>query len=180
MSDNGQSPPPYYYYRCNIRVETASASPALRKKRRHRNNVKFYHIPYRIAYEEVIVPPITSIGYTSRNKVLIYHSCETTNLWNVHIEIACIKSFKIPGRNTIESSFNPTTQKFCRVLYNECIVEFVNEIYKRSWKSSFKFRFIILTNDSRNSLTQNAYGSVDRHARLDCTKSYLLGGAQCS
>lgn len=53
MSDNGQSP--HCYYQHNVRVQIVSACPALRKRRRYRNNSKFYHIPYRIVQEKIIV-----------------------------------------------------------------------------------------------------------------------------
>lgn len=75
MSGNGQSHLYYYYYYC-IRIEVAFACLMLRKKRRHRSNIKFYHIPYRIAHEKIIAPPIfaacSSVSATLRNKVLIY------------------------------------------------------------------------------------------------------------
>jgi len=45
----------YYYHFCNIQIKIDFLYLPLRKKRHHRSNIKFYHIPYRIACEEMLL-----------------------------------------------------------------------------------------------------------------------------
>lgn len=77
-----------YYYYC-IRIKVAFACSTLRKKRRHRNNIKFYHIPYRIAHEEMIALSNLQLALSVinlQNKILIYPLETTINFLILHIQ----------------------------------------------------------------------------------------------
>jgi len=65
----------YYYYYYYVRIKTIFTRPVPHKKRRHRSNIKFYHIPYRIAREKIIASPISQLPLPAnlQNKMLIYY-----------------------------------------------------------------------------------------------------------